>query len=121
MQVINSIHLFHVILVFKKIIILDNISLTKSKIQIIDNLLQIEIAYSLLKVETDNQNQNRIDSLKLKQLFKIIRQGEDERFTKWNKDKNRQLLWHGSRTTNFAGIISQGLRIAPPEAPMVCL
>jgi len=29
------------------------------------------------------------------------------------------LLWHGSRTTNFAGILSQGLRIAPPEAPVV--
>lgn len=27
------------------------------------------------------------------------------------------LLWHGSRLTNFVGIISQGLRIAPPEAP----
>ena len=26
---------------------------------------------------------------------------------------------HGSRLTNFAGIISQGLRIAPPEAPVV--
>ncbi|KAL7628287.1 hypothetical protein AAE478_002486 [Parahypoxylon ruwenzoriense] len=30
----------------------------------------------------------------------------------------RFLLWHGSRCTNFAGILSQGLRIAPPEAPM---
>jgi len=30
---------------------------------------------------------------------------------------NRQLLWHGSRLTNWAGILSQGLRIAPPEAP----
>ena len=34
------------------------------------------------------------------------------------------LLWHGSRLTNWVGIISQGLRIAPPEAPvtgyMVC-
>ena len=28
------------------------------------------------------------------------------------------LLWHGSRTTNYAGILSQGLRIAPPEAPV---
>ena len=27
----------------------------------------------------------------------------------------RMLLWHGSRTTNFAGILKQGLRIAPPE------
>eukprot|EP00268_Persea_americana_P066226 TRINITY_DN8966_c1_g1_i2.p1 TRINITY_DN8966_c1_g1~~TRINITY_DN8966_c1_g1_i2.p1 ORF type:complete len:157 (-),score=31.03 TRINITY_DN8966_c1_g1_i2:385-855(-) len=28
------------------------------------------------------------------------------------------LLWHGSRLTNWAGILSQGLRIAPPEAPV---
>lgn len=27
------------------------------------------------------------------------------------------LLWHGSRLTNWVGILSQGLRIAPPEAP----
>ena len=30
---------------------------------------------------------------------------------------NRALLWHGSRLTNWCGILSQGLRIAPPEAP----
>jgi len=28
------------------------------------------------------------------------------------------LLWHGSRTANWAGILSKGLRIAPPEAPV---
>jgi hypothetical protein len=28
------------------------------------------------------------------------------------------LLWHGSRVSNFVGILSQGLRIAPPEAPV---
>ncbi|KAL1740847.1 PARP-1-like protein [Schizophyllum fasciatum] len=33
-------------------------------------------------------------------------------------DGERMLLWHGSRTTNFAGILKQGLRIAPPEAPV---
>lgn len=27
------------------------------------------------------------------------------------------LLWHGSALSNFMGILSQGLRIAPPEAP----
>jgi len=27
------------------------------------------------------------------------------------------LLWHGSRITNYVGILSKGLRIAPPEAP----
>ena len=31
---------------------------------------------------------------------------------------NRYLLWHGSRLTNWMGILSQGLRIAPPEAPV---
>ena len=30
----------------------------------------------------------------------------------------RKLLWHGSRLTNWVGILSQGLRIAPPEAPV---
>lgn len=34
------------------------------------------------------------------------------------QDTNRKLLWHGSRTTNYGGILSQGLRIAPPEAPV---
>ena len=35
---------------------------------------------------------------------------------KFVKD-HRRLLWHGSRGCNFGGILSQGLRIAPPEAP----
>lgn len=30
---------------------------------------------------------------------------------------NRQLLFHGSRLSNWAGILGSGLRIAPPEAP----
>ena len=31
--------------------------------------------------------------------------------------KNHYLLYHGSQLFNFVGILSQGLRIAPPEAP----
>ena len=31
---------------------------------------------------------------------------------------NRQLLWHGSRLTNWAGILASGLKIAPAEAPV---
>ena len=27
------------------------------------------------------------------------------------------MLWHGSTFSNWGGILSQGLRIAPPEAP----
>ncbi|KAF1998535.1 PARP-domain-containing protein [Amniculicola lignicola CBS 123094] len=53
-------------------------------------------------------------------IFRIERQGELERFNKakFNVNSDRRLLWHGSRATNFGGILSQGLRIAPPEAPV---
>ncbi|RHZ44545.1 putative poly(ADP)-ribose polymerase PARP [Aspergillus thermomutatus] len=55
-------------------------------------------------------------------IFRIERKGEDDRFKSSSysklKNSNRRLLWHGSRSTNFGGILSQGLRIAPPEAPV---
>eukprot|EP01060_Flectonema_neradi_P002463 TRINITY_DN11524_c0_g1_i1.p1 TRINITY_DN11524_c0_g1~~TRINITY_DN11524_c0_g1_i1.p1 ORF type:complete len:596 (+),score=136.21 TRINITY_DN11524_c0_g1_i1:61-1848(+) len=34
-----------------------------------------------------------------------------------DSSKNRYMLWHGSRKTNWVGILSEGLRVAPPEAP----
>lgn len=52
------------------------------------------------------------------QVFKVIRKGEAKRFKPFSKLPNRKLLWHGSRVSNMAGILSQGLRIAPPEAPV---
>ncbi|KAH8880546.1 PARP-domain-containing protein [Thozetella sp. PMI_491] len=54
-------------------------------------------------------------------IFRIERNGEGERFNDSifsGPPKDRRLLWHGSRCTNFGGILSQGLRIAPPEAPV---
>lgn len=54
---------------------------------------------------------------RLQDIFRVERPGERQRFersVKAIKDSNRLLLWHGSRTTNFGGILSQGLRIAPP-------
>lgn len=54
-------------------------------------------------------------------VFRIERQGEYERFQKSGYASiasDRRLLWHGSRATNFGGILGQGLRIAPPEAPV---
>jgi poly [ADP-ribose] polymerase len=80
--------------------------------------------------EYKNLSQYLIDSsgashnlrYRIEDIFRIERDGEHDRFNKsyWAKikDKNRLLLWHGSRTTNFGGILSQGLRIAPPNAPM---
>jgi poly [ADP-ribose] polymerase len=42
-------------------------------------------------------------------VFKVRRDGEDKRYEAFKKLHNRKLLWHGSRLTNFAGILSQGL------------
>eukprot|EP01117_Protostelium_nocturnum_P006845 TRINITY_DN2453_c1_g2_i1.p1 TRINITY_DN2453_c1_g2~~TRINITY_DN2453_c1_g2_i1.p1 ORF type:complete len:925 (-),score=400.89 TRINITY_DN2453_c1_g2_i1:130-2904(-) len=50
-------------------------------------------------------------------IFEVDREGEEQRFDPWKDNHNRKLLWHGSRLTNWVGIISNGLRIAPPEAP----
>ncbi|CAI9288697.1 unnamed protein product [Lactuca saligna] len=57
-------------------------------------------------------------SVEIVQIFRASRHGEADRFSKFSNTKNRMLLWHGSRLTNWAGILSQGLRIAPPEAPV---
>lgn len=57
-------------------------------------------------------------SLELEEVFSLEREGESDKFAPYReKLGNRMLLWHGSRLTNFVGILSQGLRIAPPEAP----
>jgi len=56
---------------------------------------------------------------KIANVYAVERRGETDRFAeKGGKIGNRKLLWHGSRLTNFVGILSQGLRIAPPEAPV---
>ncbi|KAF0974778.1 hypothetical protein FDP41_006252 [Naegleria fowleri] len=57
-------------------------------------------------------------TLELQDAFVVKREGEAEKYIEKSKDiANKQLLFHGSRSTNFIGILSQGLRIAPPEAP----
>ncbi|XP_075970335.1 poly-(ADP-ribose) polymerase [Anticarsia gemmatalis] len=136
--------------------LLDNLEIIQTKTAMLDNLLEIEIAYSLMKTESATEETSPITShylklkadiaplptespefemikkyvrnthasthqyytLDLQQVFKVVREGEEKRFKPFRKLHNRRLLWHGSRTTNFAGIISQGLRIAPPEAPV---
>ena len=54
------------------------------------------------------------NKLGLIKAYELNRHGERKKFKDFG---NKKLLWHGSRITNFVGILSQGLRIAPPEAP----
>ncbi|EFN84955.1 poly [ADP-ribose] polymerase [Harpegnathos saltator] len=134
---------------------LETLEEIKTKCDMLDALLEMEVAYSLLRDKTDEQ-ENPLDShykqlktdidvldkkseefkmieqyvknthaathtqyeLEIEDVFVVKRQGEEQRYKPFKKLPNRKLLWHGSRTTNFAGILSQGLRIAPPEAPV---
>ncbi|KAB1258519.1 Poly [ADP-ribose] polymerase 1 [Camelus dromedarius] len=129
----------------KKPPLLNNADSVQAKVEMLDNLLDIEVAYSLLRGGSDDSSKDPIDvvdkdseeaetirkyvknthatthnayDLEVIDIFKIEREGETQRYKPFKQLHNRRLLWHGSRTTNFAGILSQGLRIAPPEAPV---
>uniref|UniRef100_A0A0N4ZDI6 Poly [ADP-ribose] polymerase n=1 Tax=Parastrongyloides trichosuri TaxID=131310 RepID=A0A0N4ZDI6_PARTI len=51
----------------------------------------------------------------VKKVFEIERLTKQDKF--FEKIPNKKLLWHGSRVTNWYGILSQGLRMAPKGAP----
>jgi hypothetical protein len=70
--------------------------------------------WSIIEEYLSNSSSDNYRGLKLAECYEIEREGESKNF---NKMSNRMLLWHGSRITNYVGILSQGLRIAPPEAP----
>eukprot|EP01156_Anaeramoeba_ignava_P002449 Anaeramoba_ignava/a218427_146.p1 GENE.a218427_146~~a218427_146.p1 ORF type:complete len:748 (-),score=248.10 a218427_146:142-2385(-) len=101
------------------------------------SLNPIDIHYSQLKtkldpIQKDSDTFNVINkylknthgkthshySLDLLDAFEVEREGEFKKFEEFQDLDPRYLLWHGSRLTNFVGILSQGLRIAPPEAPV---
>ncbi|KAL4239025.1 Poly [ADP-ribose] polymerase 1 [Mactra antiquata] len=138
----------------KKPPMLDTAEIIKSKTEMLDNLLEIEVAYSMLKggdegedpvdahykklkteikplpkadeeykrlvkyVQNTHAATHNMYDLEVEEIWKIKREGEYGRYKPFRDLHNRQLLWHGSRVTNFGGILSQGLRIAPPEAPV---
>uniref|UniRef100_A0A0B7ABP7 Poly [ADP-ribose] polymerase n=1 Tax=Arion vulgaris TaxID=1028688 RepID=A0A0B7ABP7_9EUPU len=66
----------------------------------------------LKQTHASTHNQYKMELI---DVFVCDKEGEDANFQDYG---NRMLLWHGSRLTNWAGILGQGLRIAPPEAPV---
>jgi len=133
--------------------LIDNIETVKKKMQLMEALVDIEIASSLVKdtreedpmeeyykalkaqispldrsselykllenyaISTHDSKYFSSFNPKVEDIFEVERDGEKDRYSSWTESENRMLLWHGSRLTNWVGIISQGLRIAPPEAP----
>lgn len=76
--------------------------------------------YKLLEQYAHNSHDRNWFShmrFEVEDIFEVEREGEKERFAPWANNHNKMLLWHGSRLTNWVGILSTGLRIAPPEAP----
>ncbi|EXK26006.1 hypothetical protein FOMG_17406 [Fusarium oxysporum f. sp. melonis 26406] len=72
-------------------------------------------------------NQSHSDDYRnyeVKDIFRIKRRGEAERFKSFqssNSTSKSRLLWHGSPVTNYGGILSHGLRVAPIEDPQSAL
>ena len=60
---------------------------------------------------------NSSPNTKVKNIFSVNRKGENENMKKWEKLDNHYLLFHGTKIFNYIGIFSNGLKIAPPEAP----
>lgn len=58
-------------------------------------------------VTNTHADTHRNYDLKILEIFKINRYGEKDRYDQHKNLNNRRLLWHGSRTTNYAGILSQ--------------
>ncbi|KAF3849867.1 hypothetical protein F7725_019586 [Dissostichus mawsoni] len=129
----------------KKPPLLNSLDYIQNKVQMLDNLLDIEVAYSLLRGGAQDDESDPIDinyeklktkievvdkstteaeiitqyvknthaathntyTLEVEEIFKIVREGERQRYRPFEELNNRQLLWHGSRKTNYAGIMSQ--------------
>jgi poly [ADP-ribose] polymerase len=66
----------------------------------------------------DNNNKER-DHYEIANIFKVQRKGEAELINTFKEVPNHFLLYHGSMMFNFIGLLSQGLKIAPPEAPSI--
>ncbi len=71
--------------------------------------------YKFLSNYIDKSQGQTHASHKCLEIFELDRKGEGKKFRA--SVGNENLLWHGSGYYNFGGILSQGLRIAPPEAP----
>ncbi|KAG1865517.1 poly polymerase catalytic domain-containing protein [Suillus subalutaceus] len=90
-----------------------------TELNLVDALGDMEIAHKLINTST---NYSITSGSEVVHAFRVERGTETSAWLAKGYDKlpagDRMLLWHGSRTTNFAGILKQGLRIAPPEAPV---
>ncbi|KAH1474996.1 hypothetical protein KXX26_004455 [Aspergillus fumigatus] len=103
----------------------------KTEVDLLEALTDMGVANGIMKNSRDAEMMNQLDrqyqGLGMQEMTPLNRSSAEFRELEayLNNSRrtifdsaNRRLLWHGSRSTNFGGILSQGLRIAPPEAPV---
>ena len=66
-------------------------------------------------ISSTHASTHQLYTMEVMDLFSLDKEVETKEFKDYG---NTRLLYHGSRLSNWAGILSQGLKIAPPEAPM---
>ncbi|GMT17790.1 hypothetical protein PFISCL1PPCAC_9087, partial [Pristionchus fissidentatus] len=72
--------------------------------------------FQMLSDCLQNSRGSHHPKLKLMNIFKVEREGEQIHQQNMNELGNKKLLWHGSSLNNLLSILPQGLRI--PDAPM---
>ena len=115
--------------------LIDTPQQVEKKLELLMNMLDIQVALKILSsvditpVDRASEKWKKIEesissthasthqnfTMEVMDLFSLEKEAEAKKF----KDcGNTKLLYHGSRLSNWAGILSQGLKIAPPEAPV---
>ncbi|XP_055303145.1 poly [ADP-ribose] polymerase-like [Sitodiplosis mosellana] len=71
------------------------------------------------QLHVNNQSYYDPGAFEVNEVFEVLRHEELMRYAPYENNFNRQLLFHGSPIQNFVGILTNGLKISPPEA-MFC-
>ncbi|CAK7348322.1 unnamed protein product [Dovyalis caffra] len=98
--------------------VIDTPQKLKCKLEMVGSLSEIEVATKLLEDEPRMQEDPLYSHYNRLHCELTPVEVDSKEFSMFSNTENRMLLWHGSRLTNWIGILSQGLRIAPPEAPV---
>lgn len=61
----------------------------------------------------------QLNPFEVNEVYEVIRHEELLRYAPYEENFNRQLLFHGTSINNFCSILTNGLKIAPPEARSV--
>lgn len=138
----------------KPLPIIDSAAAVADNFEMLESLLEIEVAFRLLNEKSDgvrnsiDQKYERLETylnpldkasiefkllseyvsnthyaednaykVEVDEIFQAYRKLEVYRYSAFWNLRNRKLLWHGSRLSNFVGILSHGLKIVPPESP----